>query len=352
MRVLKLFIVLLSVVIAVPSFALAIIAFLPAKTAPLAGPDPIAVLERIELGGVEQTVLIRGVDRRNPVLLYVHGGPGMGVLPLTRFWAEELEKHFVVVAWDQRGAGASCSSEVPEETMTLDQVVQDTLELAGILGKRFGPDDRIYLLGHSWGSVVGTLAAQRRPEAFHAYIGLGQAVHGQRNEEVSYQFTLNEAKRRNDAVALAELEAIAPPYGRAEALETQRPWLVAFGGTFYNLDDARAWVWPALFGREYTLATRLGFASCMRNSMDAMWDEFLEIDFYQQVPRLDLPVYLLLGRRDYNTPFELAAAWAEQLVAPKVEVIWFEDVAHVAPLEAPDAFQRALIERVLAETPP
>lgn len=331
---------------------LGIAALLPAKTAPLEGPDSIAVLERIELGGVEQTVLIRGVDRRKPVLLYIHGGPGFGMLPMARFSSEELEKHFVVVFWDQRGAGASCSPEIPVTSLTLEQIVEDTLELASILGKRFGPGEKIYLLGHSWGSVVGTLAAQRRPEAFHAYIGVGQAVHGARNEELSYQFVLEEARRRGDAVALAELEAVYPPYGRPEDFATQRSWLVRFGGTIYDLDAAGAALWPALFGREYTLSQRLGYFPCMQRSIDAMWHEFLAIDFFEQVPRLEVPVYLLVGRHDYNTPFELAVAWGDQLVAPKIEVIWLEGVAHIAPLENRAEFQRALIERVLVETPP
>ena len=352
MRILKILGVFVLVVMGVPLVGLGIAAVLPTKTAPLDGPNSIAVLERIELGGVEQAVLIRGVDRRKPVLLYIHGGPGFGILPLAPFWSEELEKHFVVVVWDQRGAGASCSPEVPQATMTLEQIVQDTLELAAILGKRFGPSEKIYLLGHSWGSVVGTLAAVRRPEAFHAYIGLGQAVHGARNEELSYQFVLAEAKRRDDAVALAELEAISPPYEHPEDFGTQRRWLVAYGGTVYDLDGARAALWPALFGREYTLSTRIDYFSCMQSSMSAMWGEFLAIDFYEQVPRLEVPVYLLIGRHDYNTPFELAVAWADQLIAPKVEVVWLEGVAHMALLENREAFQRALIERVLAGTPP
>jgi len=352
MRILKWFGALVLAVIAAAVLAIGIIAILPAQTAPIDGPNAVAALERIELGGVEQTVLIRGSDRRNPALLYVHGGPGMGVLPLTRLWSEELEKHFVVVAWDQRGAGASCSPEVPPQSMHLEQIVQDTLDLAAILGRRFGPDERIYLLGHSWGSVVGTLAVQRRPESFHAYIGLGQLVNGARNEELSYQFTLAEARRRNDATALSELEAITPPYHGLKNLRVQRRWLVAYGGTAYHTERLRDALWPALFGREYTLSTRLGYFACMQNSLESMWAEVGAIDFERQVPRLEVPVYLLLGRRDYNTPFELAARWAEHLSAPRVEVIWFDEVAHMALLEDPAAFQRALIERVLVEVPP
>jgi pimeloyl-ACP methyl ester carboxylesterase len=199
---------------------------------------------------------------------------------------------------------------------------------------------------------VGALAAQRNPEAFRAYIGLGQAVHGKRNEEVSYQFVLDEARRRGDETALTQLEAISPPYPSVEDLGVQRRWLVTYGGTVFNGEAASEVLWPALFGREYTLATRLGFFGCMQNSLDLMWDEFVEIDLFQQIPRLEVPVYLLIGRHDFNTPFELAVEWAGQLSAPKVEIVWLEDVAHMAPLEDPIAFQRALIDRVLAETPP
>jgi pimeloyl-ACP methyl ester carboxylesterase len=328
--------------------ALGVWALLPARTSPISGEHAIAAIERVELGGFQQTILLRGHDVRKPLLLYLHGGPGGGHLPLAPFYSGELERHFVVVHWDQRGAGASCEGVDPA-TLSLEQIVADTLELAEHLKARFGQP--LVLLGHSWGSLVGVLAVQRRPDLFSAYVGVGQLVNLRRNEELSYRWVLEEAKRRGDAEALAALEAIGPPpYASHDELGVQRRYLMRWGGSIHDFAHARAALPAFLFGREYTLATRLRFMGCFGQSMDRIWDAIQDIDLRVEVPRLELPVVLLVGREDYNTPSELTAEWAKQLQAPHLEVLWFDGVGHVLPLENREAFERALIERVLPLT--
>jgi pimeloyl-ACP methyl ester carboxylesterase len=336
----------LGILLGVLLLALAIWALLPARTAPLPGPDAIAALERIPLGGQEQTVLIRGRDRTNPVLLYVHGGPGFAQLPVAPLYGEALERHFVVVHWDQRGAGASCPG-TDFATLTRERIVADALELSERLGRRFGAGDgRIFLVGHSWGSVVGALAVQRRPELFYAYVGLGQVVAGRRNEELSLRFVREEARRRGDAEAIAELATIEPPYTDREALEAQRRRLAEYRGSVYAVDRAREALLPALFGREYTLGTRIRFMGCFQRTLDALWDGLDGFDVLTQIPRLDVPVFLFTGRHDWNTPYPLVEEWAARLEAPHVEIVWFDGAGHMPNLEAPEAFQRALIDEL------
>jgi pimeloyl-ACP methyl ester carboxylesterase len=331
--------------------AIGVWALLPARTAPIPGADAIAALERVSLGGHEQTILIRGHDRAKPVLLYVHGGPGFAHLPLAPLYGDDLEEHFVVVHWDQRGAGASCPG-TDFAALSREQIVADTLELSAQLGRRFGGDDeRIILLGHSWGSIVGALAVQQRPEQFHAYVGLGQLVNGRRNEELSLQFVRDEARRRGDEEALAALMAIEPPYATQEALGTQRQWLATYRGSIYAEDRARKALPALLFGREYTLGTRLRFMGCFQQTIDTLWDGVDGFDALTQVPRLEVPVYFFTGRRDWNTPYPLVEEWAAQLEAPHVEIVWFDDAGHVPPLEAPEAFQRELIEKLSRTSP-
>lgn len=336
----------LGIGLGVLGLALGVWALLPARTAPLPGPNAIATLERVTLGGQEQTLLIRGHDRAKPVLLYVHGGPGFGQLPAARVYGEELERHFVVVHWDQRGAGASCpGTDFP--ALTRDRIVADTLELSAQLGRRFGgADARIILLGHSWGSVVGALAVQRRPDRFHAYVGLGQVVNGRRNEELSLRFVREEAERRGDAEAIAELAAIEPPYADREALAVQRRRLGEYRGSIYAVDRAREALVPALLGREYTLGTRIRFLGCFQRTLDALWEGLDGFDALTQIPRLEVPVFLFTGRHDWNTPYPLVEEWAARLDAPHVEIVWFDEAGHMPPLEVPEAFQRALIEKL------
>jgi pimeloyl-ACP methyl ester carboxylesterase len=335
----------LGVILALILIALGGWALLPAKTAPIAGEHAIAAIETIELGAVPQTILLRARDSRSPLLLYVHGGPGGAHMSLAPFYSRELEKHFVVVHWDQRGAGASCEGVDPA-TLSLERITADAVELAEHLTSRFGTP--LVLLGHSWGSLVGVRAVKARPDLFAAYVGVGQLVHLRRNDELSYAWVLAEARRRGDATAIAELERIGtPPWANRADLGVQRSYLMRWGGSIHDIDAARAALPRLLFGREYTLATRLRFMRCFDASIDRMWDSIQDIDLAVEAPTIDVPVFLLIGRADYNTPFELTEAWARQLDAPRVEVARFDGVGHMLPIENPAAFQRTLIEKVL-----
>lgn len=345
MRIARLVLTTLGALLAAVALALALWALVPAGTAPIEGEHAVAALERVSLGGFEQTILVRGHDREKPVLLYLHGGPGFGQLPIAPGYSDELERHFVVVHWDQRGAGASCAG-ADFAAITQERIVADAIELSAWLRGRFGDGGKILLLGHSWGSVVGALAAQQRPDLFAAYIGLGQLVNGRRNEELSYRFVVDEARRRGDTDALAELEAIHPPYPSVEQLGVQRRWLNAYRGSVYNMGRARSVLPAALFGREYTLATRLRFVPCFQSTLERLWSGLDGFDAIAQIPRLDVPVFFFMGRHDWNTPFALVEEWAAQLQAPHVELVWFDEAGHVPPIETPEEFQRALIEKL------
>jgi pimeloyl-ACP methyl ester carboxylesterase len=314
----------------------------PAGTRAIAGEWAVAEVVQVELGGFPQAVLARGNDRRSPRLLYLHGGPGNGQLPIARHYSGELEKHFSVVHWDQRGAGASCSG-VDWSTVKLERIVADTLELA----EKLGDGEKIFLVGHSWGSLVGALAVQRRPELFHAYVGLGQLVHRDRQEQISYDWVVEQARRDGNERALAELGTIHPPYTTQREFRLQRRWLSHYHGEIHARESARRFLPAALFGREYTLATRLRWPDCFRRSLETLLPDRLHVDLLSAIPRLEVPVLLFLGRHDWNTPPALVEEWAARLSAPHVELVWFEDAGHFLAIETPDAFQARLIEKLL-----
>ena len=129
--------------------------------------NSIESLEAIELGKVEQWILIRGEDRTRPVLLWLHGGPGQPLMPTAHHYDAELIKHFVVVHWDQRGAGKSYDPALSPEQLSVDQFIADTYDLVQYLRQRFNVP-KIYLIGHSWGSELGALTVARYPELFYA----------------------------------------------------------------------------------------------------------------------------------------------------------------------------------------
>ncbi|WP_029032075.1 alpha/beta fold hydrolase [Salinarimonas rosea] len=171
-------------------------------------------LEAFTLGGIEQYVLLRGDARKGRVILYLHGGPGMPVLPLAdRIGATTtLEQRGVVAYWEQRGTGVTLRSGGSDAAMTIDRYVDDAIALALALKQRYGVS-RVDLFAHSWGTVIGTRALLRRPDLFGSYMAAGQVVDFAKGEELGYRFALEEARRRGETRALRALDRIGPRPG-------------------------------------------------------------------------------------------------------------------------------------------
>lgn len=286
--------------------------------------NSIASLEPVRIGGIKQWVLIRGADKNNPLLLFLHGGPGSAQIGFIRKYEQELEKHFIVVNWDQRGAGKS-GRKIDPSTMNLAQFVEDTHELITYLLSRFG-QEQLFLTGHSWGSILGVLTAQQYPESIHAYIGISQLVNIELNEQISYAFALERAKEANHQNAIAALSKIgAPPYQNFKAMMKQRKWLLKF----LPMELSSSYLLRAIpSSKEYTLKDWFFFAKNVLSSNRALWNEFMAVDLFEKVPALDVPVYLCEGYHDYQAPFELAEQYIEQLRTPLKEIFWFEHSGH------------------------
>ena len=194
---------------------------------------PIDRKERILLGGLKQTIHIWGTKQENPVILFLHGGPG---IPNRHGMARvhmDLLDDFTIVAWDQRGTGGSYFGCDPK-TLTLDQLVSDCAELIDYLCQTLGKK-KIFLLGGSWGTELGTLVCQQHPEKIGGYIGYGQVVNGIENENVSYAFALEQAKKAGCQEDIDELERIGPPVDGQykpvfEGLMAQRRIMKKYGG--------------------------------------------------------------------------------------------------------------------------
>jgi pimeloyl-ACP methyl ester carboxylesterase len=335
----------------------------PASTAPITDsdgrpvPGSVAALETVRLGGVEQHLLIRGWSTKNPVLLYLHGGPGTSELGMVRVHnCPVLEKHFTVVLWEQRGAGKSFAAIEPASGMTVEQLVADTCELAAWLCARFG-QEKIYVAGHSWGSALGVLAVRRRPELFRAYVGIGQVANMREGERLSWEWTLAQAERAGDARAVAKLRRIGPPpYGGElrPKLVAQRSLLARYGGEVHGNPRGGMLVLlgALLRAREYTWRDRVNVFRGVFAAMRLLWPQILSIDLFAQAPELEVPVYFLLGRHDHEAPAALAERYFEALRAPRKALVWFERSAHFVNTEEADAFHRFFVERLLPETAP
>jgi proline iminopeptidase len=211
----------------------------------IVSPEGVDTLQTVRLGGIDQWISIRGTDRRNPILLMIHGGPGYVSMSTSWYFQRAWEEYFTVVNWDQRGAGKTFAANDPDvvtPTITIDRMIADAEELLLWLRREFGRE-RIFVLGHSWGSYVGLIIAQRHPEWLHAYIGLAQVTDLLESERRGWRFALDAARVDNNAEAISALQAIAP-YAvdrppTVEALLVQRHWVGHYGGAMYQRVDSR-----------------------------------------------------------------------------------------------------------------
>ena len=341
---------------------LAVLALLiPASTAPITDaqgkplPGSIAGLERVKLGGVEQSLLIRGRSVANPVLLFLHGGPGTSELGMLRVHnIPTLEEHFTVAVWDQRGAGKSYAALEPASGMNVEQFVSDTHELTVLLCGRFH-QPKIYLVGHSWGSALGALTVERHPELYYAFVGVGQVVNMREGERISYEWTLAQAEKAHDSRSVTLLKEIgAPPYPGAlrSKLMTQRRILGKYGGEVHgnHRGGMSTLLGCLLKASEYSWPDRINVFRGIFAGMRLMWPQILSIDLMAQAPELKVPVYFLEGRHDHEAPAVLVERYLQVLRAPRKTLVWFENSAHFVNTEEADPFNRFFVDRLLPET--
>ena len=308
-------------------------------------------MEKIRIGGSEQWILERSENVGNPVILYLHGGPGTSQLTSNRRDTKELEKCFTVVNWDQRGAGKSYDAIREVEKMNIDQFVEDTRELTLYLLNKFRKE-KIILVGHSWGSVIGALTAYRYPELYCCYVGIGQVVNFCEGEKVSYEWTLSRAREQHDRHAVRALDRMGPPPykndWRANTM-TQRRLLGRFGGEWHG-SKIGAFGYVArnlVLSREYTVLDRVNFFKGILGSMRILWPQLMKVDLFQTVPSFKVPVFFMEGRFDYESPSTIAAKYYESIQTPRKELIWFENSAHLPNAEERELFNQLMVEKVL-----
>ncbi|MEH7115946.1 alpha/beta hydrolase [Neobacillus vireti] len=308
------------------------------RTKPIKGHyQSIALLEEVVLGGIKQFVLIRGENKANPIMLFLHGGPGTAQIGFAPKFQKNLEKDFIVVNWDQRGSGLSFSPEIHKEEMTIENMLQDGVELIKHLLERF-QQSKLFLVGHSWGTVLGTLIAENYPHYLHGYIGIGQVANMKKGEKISYKYTLKKAEELKEEKALRELNGLKfNPYDM-NYLITQRKWLTKFGGSAIGVSDFNLIYSNMIFAYEYTLKDWMLYMKAGRFSLESMWTQVMEIDFLTNPLQLEIPVYIFAGKQDYQTPSELAANSVNNLDCPHKEFVWFDHSAHLLNFEEPQKF--------------
>lgn len=337
--------------------AAAIVIARPADTDAIVGADgmpmqgSVAELGEVSVGGKDLALMIRGESVDNPVLLFLAGGPGGTELGAMRRHGGALEEDFVVATLDQRGTGKSYDALDPTSSLTVAGAVTDVIDVTNYLREKFH-QDKIYLVGNSWGTILGVLAAQEHPELYRAFIGTGQMVSPLATDLVFYRDTLAWARRTGKGALVDELTASGPPpYTDMLDYETA----LTHEKDVYPYDhtpnsEGAGQMSENLFVEEYSLMEQVHSLGAVLDVFTVLYPQLQEIDFRTDATRLEVPVYLVEGAFEAPGRARIAEEWFQLLDAPKKSMVVFDTSGHRPLFEQPDQFHRLMTETVLRET--
>jgi pimeloyl-ACP methyl ester carboxylesterase len=281
--------------------------------------------EAVLIGGIKQWISVKGISQKDPVLLFLHGGPGSSAMRFADRYTNELQKHFVVVQWDQRETGKTGQLNVSVQPLTVELFENDTFEMINYLRTRF-LKEKIYLVGHSWGGFLGLSAAANHPELLEGYIAINPMVYQVESERASLKVMKARATAENDKQAILELSKVEIPFQNGEQLYYHRKWLALLMG---QKPVSRAFVeswsvkWLALF------------------------NEASQVNFQSSAPEMKCPIYFFLGSKDYQTYFKITEHYYGILKADKKELFWFTQSAHLVPQTESRKLQETIIDHIL-----
>ena len=322
------------------------------------GEQVVDIAEYVEIGGIPQWIKVRGQDQNNPILLFLHGGPGAPESGLSYSFQYPWEDFFTVVHWDQRGAGRSIpEGGFPVETMTVENMLQDTIELTEYLRSRFD-QEKVFVLGYSWGAVLGTLLAKRRPDLLHAYIGLGQSVPSKEGDDKSLDLLIELARDEGDQETLNTLVALGPMPEPSDT-EAYVQWLTAIQeplfkyGKFWRSQNgpgaiAARMIVMTLVSPDLTLSDIQAFRSGKSWQYSRVLHQDLDgFDLRSAGYDFDVPMIIIMGAHDWTTPVKQAREYFQHIEAPYKKFVELEHSAHMSLYAEPGRLLNVLVTDAL-----
>jgi pimeloyl-ACP methyl ester carboxylesterase len=285
----------------------------------------------ISIGGIQQFISIKGKSTDNPILLYLHGGPGAAVSSHSEKVTQQLETHFVVIHWDQRGSGKTRELNNGFSPPTMDVMKRDAEEILLYILKKFNRE-QVIVLGNSWGTVLGFHLTQKHPEKVQAFIAISPIVNHRESQEITLELLQNHYKKNDNTKALEQLSTVNIPFENAEQMLILHRW-----ETVHNGED-----FPDEQYKQY-----LSYFEGWSSQWMPLYQQLYKIDLEKQVLELECPVYVLIGDKDLTTHHEVTKAYFDALKAPQKELFWLEDVGHNIPSIAGDKMQEIVIKNII-----
>lgn len=277
-----------------------------------------------EIGGIKQVIDIKTDDSNKPILLFLSGGPGSSMMNTADNFTKILKSKFTIVQWEQRDAGKTLELNASPIQPSVEQMQKDAYEVIRFLTKKLN-QDKIYLLGSSWGNVLGFYIVTNHPELLHSYFAVNPVI-SQLASEKELLKTLKDYFKEN-TTASKELANVSIPFKNNEDLFYLRKWL------FYKE------------GEEYVLSDdfKNGFLQ-WSETWSPVWNEVMDIDLQKTLKEVNCPIYFFVGKNDIQTSTEITKEYFKELKAPEKDLFLFEDSGHQIHQDEPEKFQNTIIQ--------
>ncbi|GAB6448875.1 MULTISPECIES: alpha/beta fold hydrolase [Bacillus] len=308
----------------------------PTWTSQIKGKNSISTLEQVEINGSGHEIMIRGKDKNNPVILFVHGGPGTSEIPYAQKYQNLLEEKFIVVNYDQRASGKSYHFFEDYSNLTSDLLVEDVLAMTDYISKRLGKE-KVILVGHSYGTYIGMQAANKAPEKYEAYVGIGQMSDTAESEMDSLNYVIERAQNARNTDELSYLNGLTEKIKNGDTY-TPRNYVAKYGGTSRGIENPDGDNIGMLLSNEYNLLDVIRYNVGLTHSQTVLLEKDLKNPLPNKVTKMKIPFYFLMGKYDYNTSLQAAKTYFNTIEAGKKEFITFEKSAHYPQFEEKEKF--------------
>lgn len=309
------------------------------------------------IGGIMQYFQIRGEDVRNPVILFLHGGPGSPHSFVSHHYQRELEKDYTFVNWDQPGSGRTFYANQERfrtDKITVDEILRDLDEVVDYIRNRLH-QDKIIIMGHSWGSVIGSIYIQEHPEKIRAYIGQGQVI-DPTGEEKAVHEAMRQAHKDGNEKYIKELGLLFDDFNKAKDIgeinEKQLLRIRKVAAAYLSEEEVRKgreMLWMGISSPEMNkedfrwykkiLIESRDFADIQRNLVDFL---FFKFDIRELSKKYEVPIYYISGTSDWITPFVAVEEYIEEIEAPDKKFVFVKGAGHNAHVDNPKAFAKAV----------